>query len=236
MNISVIVPVFNEGKNLSILHEQICSVFRNLNEEFEIIFVDDGSTDDSFGILKEIALKDKRVKPIKFAQNYGQTSALDAGLRRAKGDFILTIDADLQYDPKDLIRIFEELKNNDVVICHRINRRNSDGCIKDLSSKIANYIRSMVLKEDFTDVGFLKGFRRECLEGLFLYDGFEVFVASLMNIAGWRIKKIDVELSSRKYGKSKYNIRNRFFKRAVALMIVKWMKDNRLKYKITYLK
>lgn len=234
MDISIIVPVFNEEQNLLILYKKIISAFENLNKNFEIIFIDDGSSDKSFRVLEEIKAIDTRIRVIKFYKNYGQTSALAAGLFYARGDFILTIDADLQYNPRDLIRIFKELENNDVVITYRVNRRIVDGNIKFIASKIANHIRNKVLKENFKDVGFLRGYRKKCLDRLVLYRGFQVFIPSFLNMEGYRIKEIEVESYPRRYGKSKYNIKNRLFRELFALMIVKWMQKNRLKYRIKY--
>lgn len=157
-------------KKLPILHSQLCSVFNGLNKDYGVIYIDDGSTDNSFEILREIQLQDNRVQLISFDKNYGQTSALLAGIQNARGDFILTIDADLQYDPNDLIRILNELEGCDVVACYRSERRCADGYIKFISSKIGNYVRNKVLKENFKDAGcFLRGYREKCLDRLALY-------------------------------------------------------------------
>jgi glycosyltransferase involved in cell wall biosynthesis len=205
----------------------------SLGKSYEIIFINDGSKDSSLKILNEIKLKNDRVKLISFKKNYGKTSAIAAGFRRAKGDFILTVDADLQYDLNDLIRILRELEYNDCVISYRFNRREVDGFIKYISSKIANYVRNKILGENFKDVGcFLAGYKKECLDKLVFYRGFQVFIPSLLNMLGFRIKEIGVRVYPRKYGKSKYNIRNRLFKEFLALLVIKWMQKNRLKYKI----
>jgi glycosyltransferase involved in cell wall biosynthesis len=190
MDISIIVPVYNEEKNIPMLHEQIRSAINCLKINFEIIYINDGSTDNSFKILQAIKVNDTKVRIVSFDRNYGKTSALDAGLRHAKGDYILTIDCDLQESPDDLVKIFNELQNSDVVIGRRINRLEVDGLIKFISSKIANYVRNKVLKEDFADAGcFLRGYRRECIEKLQLYTELHVFVGSLLRMQGFRIKK-----------------------------------------------
>jgi hypothetical protein len=132
--------------------------------------------------------------------------------------------------------VYQELQNNDVVLCSRVNRQQADGFIKVASSKIANYIRNKVLEEDFVDVGcFLRGFKKDCIKDLALYRGLQVFIPSLMKMAGFRIKEIPVETSPRRYGRSKYNIRNRLWKELKALLVVKWMKKNRLNYKIKFI-
>lgn len=235
MDISIIVPLYNEKESLKVLYNQIVGIFESLGREFEMIYIDDGSTDGSFSILKELSLKDKRVKVIAFDKNYGQTSAFDAGFHIAKGKYILVLDADLQYDPKDLVRILDGLNNYDVVVGYRVNRKEADGYIKYLSSKIANYFRRKVLKEGFIDAGcFLRGYRKECISKLILYKGFNVFIISLLGMSGCRVKEIEVKVYPRRYGYSKYNIRNRLIKELLALFVVNWMKRNRCDYKINY--
>lgn len=232
MDISVIIPVYNEEGNLDLLYKELKSVMDSLEKDYEVIFIDDGSIDNSYDILDEIHKGDSRVDVIHFDKNYGMTSAINAGFRYAKGDFILTIDADLQYRTADLIRLFQELESKDVLICYRINRLKADGFIKTVSSKIANYVRNKVLGENFSDVGcFLRGFRRDCLKDIVLYRGFQVFIPSLMKMAGFQIKEIAVEISPRRFGYSKFNIRNRIWKELIALLVVKWMQKNRLRYK-----
>lgn len=151
----------------------------------------------------------------------------------AKGDFILTIDADMQHRTANLIKIYQELQNNDVVIGFRKERRKADNFVRIISSKVANYVRNKVLREDFRDAGcFLRGFRKDCPKGLILYRGMQVFIPSLMKMAGFRIKEIAVEVFPRRWGLSKYNIRNRLWKELLTLLIVRWMQKNRLQYKI----
>ena len=233
MDISIIIPVFNEEKNLPILHTKISNVFKDLDRDYEVIYIDDGSTDGSFKILKEIESKDEKVMLISFDRNYGQTAALDMGFHSARGNFILTMDADLTYDVSDLIRILNELKNSDVIIGYRCNRKETDGLIKHISSKAANYIRNKLLGENFKDAGcFLRGYRKECIEKITLYKGFQVFMCSLMKTRGYKVREIEVRTYPRIYGKSKYNIRNRLFKGLVALLIVRWMQSHLLSYKI----
>ena len=130
MDISVIIPVFNEEGNLNELYKELKFVLEFSGRDYEIIFVNDGSIDNSSAILNDLAKNDGHVTVIHFERNYGMTSAVDAGFKCSCGDFILTIDADLQYRAEDLIKVFQELKDYDVVICYRINRGNSDGFIK----------------------------------------------------------------------------------------------------------
>jgi dolichol-phosphate mannosyltransferase len=234
MDISLIIPVFNEEGNLKVLYSEIKATMDSLGRTYEIIFVNDGSGDASASLLNEFASHDASIVVIHFDKNYGMTSALDAGFRKGAGKIILTMDADLQYRTADLIRIVQELQLecNDVVVGYRINRREADGFIKAFSSKTANYVRNITLGEHVRDAGcFLRGFRKECLENLVLYQGFQVFISSLMNMAGCRIKEIPVQVFPRRFGRSKFNIRNRLWKELLALLVVMWLKRKRLTYK-----
>lgn len=236
MDVSVIIPIFNEEGNLPVLHQQLCSALDNFNKDYEILYVNDGSTDGSLGVLKELQSGHKKIRIISFDRNYGKTSALDAGLRNVKGKHILTIDADLQGDVNDLMRVYEGLGDYDIVIGRRINRLQVDGFIKFASSRIANFIRNRVLRESYSDAGcFLCGYKRECLKDLVFYRGFQVFMVSLADMHGYRIKEIDIKVYPRRHGESKYNIRNRLFKELMALFVVRWLKSNRLNYRISYL-
>jgi len=233
MYISLIIPVYNEEKCLPILHKQLSDTLKKSRKTYEMVFIDDGSVDDSLKVLKQIRLEDDSVKIISFDRNYGQTSALDAGLKFAKGKYVLTIDADLQLDSSDLLRILKKLKEFDVVICYRKNRREIDGYLRFIASKIGNYVRNKMLKENFRDTGcFLKGYRKEILNELKLYGGFQMFTASLLKLKGFRITEIPVNIHPRKYGKSKYTVNQMLVEELSALLMVKWIKHNLLKYEI----
>ena len=233
MDLSVIVPVYNEEDNLRALYKELKSVIDFLNKEYEIIFIDDGSSDNSFLILKEFSENDSRIRIIRFKKNYGLISAFDAGFHQAQGDFILAIDADLQVKADDLIKIYEELKSYDAVVGWRRNRIKADGFIKWFSSIIANSIRRIVLREEFHDAGCpLKGFRKSTVKELLFYNSFEYFLFSMLKMKRFRIKEIYIEVMPRIHGKSKFNIKNRIWKSLVTLLVVKWMQGNKMNYQI----
>jgi len=233
MDISIIIPVFNEENTVAVLYDKIIHLMDNLEESYEIIFINDGSTDNSPDILQKIKASDNKVILISFDRKHGKDSALDAGFRRSKGEKVITIDSDLQIDTIDIVRILNELQGNDVVVGCRINRLERDGFIKFISSKIANYIRNLILNENFKDVGCsLQGYRRKCIDDLKLYAGFHVYLISFLHNAGYSIKEIPIKIMKRQYGKSKYNICNRLFKGLLALFVVRWLCRNRLKYNI----
>lgn len=230
MYISIIIPVCDEEENIGALYREIKNVFSNYRDRCELIFINDGSPDNSLGILKDMMHDDSSVRVISFDQNYGKTSALDAGFKNAKGEMILTIDCDLQYDPRDLIAILKELENtdNDAILGRRINR--TSGCIKNACSRIAIFVRSRVLGENYQGC-YLAGYKKRCLKNLVLYRGFQDFIPSLLGLEGYHVKEIDIKEFPRKHGMSKYGIRNRLFKGFFTLLVMKWMKVNRLRYK-----
>ena len=231
MDISIIIPVYNEEGNIPLAYKKIHNIFMEFPKSHEIIFINDGSSDNSMPILREIFRKDNCVRVISFDKNYGMTAAIDAGFKNAKGKIILTIDCDLQHDPKDLKRILRELEsdNVDAVFGRRINR--ASGFIREVSSRMAVFVRNRVLKEDYQDCS-LAGYKRNCLKDLVLYRGFQVFIPVLLKLEGYTIKEIDIQERRRKHGRSKYGIRNRLIKGLVGLVVVKWLKVNKLKYRI----
>lgn len=126
MKISIVVPVLNEEGNVAILTERIHYVMKHITEDFEILFVDDGSTDKTFSILQDLAKKDRHIRIVKFTQNFGQTAALTAGFRNAKGEIIITMDGDLQNDPRDIPRLLEKIERGyDVVSGWRYKRKDA---------------------------------------------------------------------------------------------------------------
>ncbi len=235
MHISIIIPLYNEEENIGLLYRDIKNVFLDYPGRYELIFVDDGSSDNSLNLLNDMMHTNSSVKVISFERNYGKTSALDAGFKNAKGEIVLTIDCDLQYDPEDLMPILEKLKNSnvDAVFGRRINR--TAGFLRNVSSGIAIFVRNMILGENYQGC-YLAGYKKRCLENLVLYRGFQDFLPPLLKLEGYNIEEIDIRELPRRHGRSKYGIRNRFFKGLFALLVVKWMKMNKLRYKAVELR
>jgi dolichol-phosphate mannosyltransferase len=230
--LSVVIPVFNEEANLEPLHERLHAVLPRLGLSYEILFVDDGSRDRSPEILRKLISLDPHVRVISFAENAGQSSAFDAGFRRARGEIVVTLDADLQNDPGDIPKILDGMQNADVVCGWRAKR--NDPWIRRVSSKIANSIRNALSSETIRDTGCsLKGFRREHLGRLKLYDGMHRFLPTLLKMEGCKVAEIPVDHHPRLAGTSKYGIRNRVFRSFRDLLAVRWMKARRLRYRIT---
>jgi len=210
MNFSIIIPVFNEEQNISQLYNEITSVMIDFDKDFEIIFVDDGSNDKTYGNLLEIQQNDHHLKIIKLIKNFGQTSALQAGIDISKGEFIITMDGDLQNDPKDIPSLIHELdRGYDVITGWRYKRK--DIFSKRFVSRIANFLRKQILKDRINDSGCgLKAYRKECFQKINLYGESHRFIPAILSINGYKIKEIKVNHRPRKYGKTKYNYTRTF--------------------------
>jgi glycosyltransferase involved in cell wall biosynthesis len=229
--LSVVVPVFNEEENLLPLSDELISVLSSIGKPWEIIFVDDGSTDNSPAILDNIREKNSGVQIITIKKNFGQTAAFDAGFKESRGDIIITMDADMQNDPHDIPKLLENIGKYDLVCGWRQER--NDSFIRQTSSIIANYVRNLLSREDIRDVGCsLKAFRREYAQKIKLYSGMHRFFPTLVKMEGGRVTEIKVNHRSRKHGKTKYNIRNRITRSFVDLLAVCWMKKRCLSYEI----
>ena len=224
--ISIVIPVFNEEENVPILYEKLKNVLDGLPYEYEIIFVNDGSTDKTGKILEEIANKDKKVKVIEFARNFGQTPAMVAGMDYATGDVIITMDGDLQNDPKDIPRLLEKIEEGyDVVSGWRKNRKDA-AVSRKLPSKIANWLIGRLTGVKIHDYGCtLKAYRSEVIKNVRLYGELHRFIPALASTVTSvdKIIEIPVEHHPRIYGKSKYGI-SRTFKVISDLFFIWFMK------------
>ncbi len=221
--ISVIVPVYNEEENVAELHRRIVAVLGTLPQEWEIIYVDDGSRDGSFDLLREVAADLPRVKLLRFMRNYGQTAAIAAGIDHAQGQVVVFLDADLQNDPKDIPMLLAKLAEGyDVVSGWRADRK--DAFInRKLPSMIANGIISWVTGCHLHDYGCtLKAYRREFLKGFTLYGEMHRFLPAYAYQNGARITELPVDHHPRTRGVSKYGI-GRTFKVVLDLITVKFI-------------
>jgi glycosyltransferase involved in cell wall biosynthesis len=207
VKLSVVIPLLNEAENLPALYKEMTASCESLNFPYEIIFVDDGSTDSSFQVLKAFEAGDPRLKIIRLRKNFGQTAALSAGFDYARGEIIITLDADLQNDPGDfplLIRKIEE--GYDIVSGWRLKRK--DKLIsRRLPSAIANWIISKITKVKLHDYGCtLKAFRKDIIKNIKLYGEMHRFIPAIASTMGVTIAEVRVNHRPRIHGKSKYNI------------------------------
>ena len=231
IEISIVVPVYNERENLVLLDQEITKSIKPLNKNYEVILVDDGSTDGSSELIRVLQEKNSTIRLIRFGHNHGQTAAFAAGFDKARGDIIITMDADLQNSPSDIPLLLTAIKDYDVV-CGWRHKRN-DPWIKKISSKVANAVRNSLSEESIADTGCsLKAFRRECFKDIKLYNGMHRFFPTLMRMEGFSVTQVKVGHYPRIHGHSKYNIRNRLFASFKDLLAIRWMKKRQINYDI----
>jgi len=229
--ISVVVPVYNEEENLSILIPRLVKVLNPLGFSYEVIFVDDGSSDGSRKILREMASRYPRLRVIGLKENRGLSTALLVGMREVRGDIIVTLDSDLQNDPEDIPKLLNYLDRYDMATGWRQKR--DDPWLRRVSSMIANAIRNRLSGEQIYDSACtLKAFKRECIQGIPIFNGMHRFLSTLVKMNGYRIIEIPVLHHPRKFGEAKYNIRNRALRAFIDLLGVRWMKRRRIQYDI----
>lgn len=230
-DLSAVVPAYDERDNLPILVEELRAALDATEKRWEIVLVDDGSSDGSADWILAAARLDPRLVPVPLEPNVGQSGALAAGLARARGAIVITLDADLQNDPADLPRLLGALENADVVSGVRQDRQ--DGWVRLLSSRIANATRRAVLGDPVTDIGCsFKAYRREALEGLPMFVGAHRFLPALCVFRGARYAEVPLHHRSRRHGRSKYGVGNRLWRGLYDLIGVRWLKSRLLRYRI----
>jgi glycosyltransferase involved in cell wall biosynthesis len=220
--VSVVIPVFNEEENLPILAAELHGTLRPLKRTYEVLFVDDGSTDGSPVILERLRREDPAVRIVRLARNSGQSAALEAGFRFARAPIVVTLDADLQNDPADIPQLLAKIGAYDVVCGVRVQRQ--DTWLRRISSRIANGVRNRLTHESITDVGCtLKAYRTEYLRRIPMFTGMHRFLPTLLRMEGARLTEIPVHHRPRLHGSPKYNIRNRIWRALTDLFAVRWM-------------
>ncbi len=229
--VSVVVPVYNELPNLEKLVDEIRSALSGLDRWYEILLVDDGSRDGSVDKIRSLGKRHEEVRGLYFRANAGQTAALDAGIRAARGAVIVTLDADLQNDPADIPALLAKLNGHGAVVGCRVDRH--DTWVRRVSSRIANRIRNRLSEEEIQDTGCsLKAFDTRALRSIRLYTGMHRFLPTLLRIEGYTVVEVPVRHRPRLAGESKYGIRNRAFRALIDLFAVRWMKRRHLKYEV----
>ncbi len=198
--ISVIVPLFDEEENVRELHRKIVEACRKMGASFEVVFVDDGSGDDTNEICRSLS----PLKLITFRKNFGQTAAFDAGIKNSSGEIIVTMDGDLQNDPEDIKPLTDKLGEGfDVVAGWRKKRK--DSLLKHLASRLANLIRYFLINDGIHDSGCsLKAYKRECFEDIDLFGEMHRFIPALLKVQGFRVAEMPVAHHPRRFGKTKY--------------------------------
>ena len=230
--VSIVVPLFNEERSLPVLAREIGQAMAPLPWSYEVIFVDDGSTDRSREVLHQLASRDPRLRVAVLPANRGQSAALAGGFRLARGEVVLTLDADLQNDPADIPLLLGALRAPDprdpegpgLAAVSGVRRRRQDDWTRRVSSRLANAVRRAVLDDGVTDVGCsLKAYRAEYLRKVPVFNGFHRFLPALIQMAGGTVREVDVTHRPRIHGTSKYGVHNRLWRGIVDLLGVRWM-------------
>ncbi|MCK4647966.1 glycosyltransferase family 2 protein [bacterium] len=222
---SIIIPVFNEEENLRLLYSQLRTVLKGLGKNYEIVFIDDGSSDNSFSVLKDMRSRNKNIRIIQFRRNFGKSAALDAGFQSAQGEMVITMDADLQDDPAEVPKFIAKLKEGyDLISGWRVKRK--DRLFKRLSSRVFNGVTSLLTGiriHDF-NCGF-KAYRKEVVDNLTIYGELHRFIPVMVQGQGFQVGEIKIVHRPRKYGKTKFGplrFMNGFFDLLTTLFITRY--------------
>jgi len=232
-DLSVVFPVYNEEENIPILLREIAAALEGRGWTYEIVAVDDGSTDRSLEVLRANRERYPMLRVLALEKNSGQTAALDAAWRGAHGELVVSLDADLQNDPADIPAMMQKLaeSKSDMVIGVRVNRQ--DTLSRKLQSKIGNGVRNWITGDRITDTGCsLKLVRREAVERVRLFTGMHRFLPTLVRYAGYRVVEMPVNHRQRRFGTSKYGAMNRAFRGLADCFAVRWMGKRVLNYRV----
>lgn len=232
--ITVVLPCHNEQENLRPLISRIAAALATTGDTYEIVVTDDRSTDNSWNLLQELAAADPRIRVQRFVRNAGQSAAVWAGIQSARGDIIITLDADLQNDPADIPKLLAALKDADCATGSRVAARaQGDNVIRQISSRIANHVRNQLTGEEIGDAacGF-RAFKRECAQRLKFFKGMHRFLATLFRMEGFKVVEVPISHHPRHGGKSHYGVLNRMFSASYDLFAVRWMKKRMFRYEV----
>jgi dolichol-phosphate mannosyltransferase len=229
--LTAVIPAFNEQESIAECVTETRDALKAVGRPFEILVVDDGSTDGTFNVLRRLKAAVPELRVISFARNRGQTAAMAAGFDHARGEIVATLDADRQNDPRDIPALLAQLDRFDVVCGVRANRK--DNAVRRLSSRLANGIRNRLTRENISDTGCtLKVFRASFLRKVKLFEGMHRFLPTLLRMEGARVTEMPVNHRPRMKGQAKYGVWNRLLKSSRDLLAVRWMQARHVAYEI----
>ncbi|OLB07253.1 MAG: glycosyltransferase [Gemmatimonadetes bacterium 13_2_20CM_69_27] len=233
LDVALVIPVYNERDNLPLLIDEITHAVGGTGRRYEIVAVDDASTDGSLDVLRGLERDHPELRVVALAEHAGQTAALAAGFRAACSRVVVTLDADLQNDPADVPALLAELERSSAaaVVGYRVNRHDSGW--KRLQSRIANGVRNRLNRETIRDTGCsLKAFRADAVRALPLFDGMHRFLPTLVRMGGGTVVEVPVRHRPRRFGRTKYGMWNRVFRSFADALAVRWMQRRALRYRI----
>ncbi len=232
-DLSIVFPVYNEEENVPILLDEIAAALRGRPWSYEMVAVDDGSNDRSLEVLRRSRAKYPNLRVLTIEKNSGQTAALDAAWRAARGRYVVSLDSDLQNDPADIPSMMDALEKNgaDMVIGVRVNRQ--DTWARKMQSRIGNGVRNWITGDHITDTGCsLKLVKRHAIDRVALYNGMHRFLPTLIRMRGYKVIEMPVNHRPRKFGVSKYGAMNRAARGLVDCLAVRWMSKRTLNYRV----
>ncbi len=233
LRLSAVVPIYNEKQNIQPLVDELLRELDRVGAPFELLLVDDGSSDGSGEALDRIAVTRPEIRALHLERNRGQSAALGAGFDAARGDYVVTLDGDLQNDPADIARLLEWIPQFDMVAGYRRKRR--DSWLRRVSSRIANGARDRVLGDGIRDTGCsLKLFRRDLTGRMPRFNGMHRFLPLLVQLQGGTVTQVPVNHRPRTAGSSKYNVKNRLFRGILDLYGMWWLKRRFVQYAVSY--
>ena len=231
--VSIVIPVKDEGPNIEGLAGEINTAMAPQEYPWEVLWVDDGSSDQTLALLIELEKKDRRHRYISFSANSGQSAALIAGFHECRGNLIATLDGDGQNDPRDLPRLISLLRGGEADMVNGYRARRRDGIRRKVASAIGNGLRTMMTGKSVRDVGCsIRVFKRECVSNLPLFKGLHRFLPTIVSWRGFRLTEVPVNHRPRMRGTTKYGIRNRMWVGLYDLFGVMWLRKRALHYQI----
>lgn len=226
VKISVVVPVKNEEESVHTLAAEITAALVATPHAWECVWVNDGSTDGTLAVLRQLRAVDPRHRWISLDRNYGQSGALAAGFAHAKGEFFAMLDGDGQNDPADIPRLFELLQRDGVDFVIGVRAKRRDSWVRRLSSRVANGYRDALLHDHVSDSGCaMRVFRRACVQGMPVFKGMHRFMAAMVVLKGLRIAETPVNHRPRERGQTKYGVGNRLWVGIYDTFAVRWMRN-----------
>ncbi len=231
---SLVIPAFNEQETVAVLLQRVEASLVQIGKPFEVVIVDDGSTDDTARLLLQAMKTSPWLRVLRMGKNTGQSAAFDAGFKAARGQVIATIDADLQNDPEELPRLLPILETQGYDMVNGWRKDRQDTAFRKWQSRQANRIRNWISEETINDSACsLKLYKRHCLQDIKLYTGMHRFMPTLVKMRGYTVLEIPVKHSPRFAGTAKYGFGNRALRAFIDLLAVKWMKRRYLRYQVS---